>query len=329
MKLVLRQLKHIVLFENCATRSKVMITSQHNFFSNLSDLTLGTVQLGMPYGVACKTSPPSLKEGYSILTQAVESGITCFDTARAYGSSEYLIGGWQQTTDAHPLIITKIKPIPNNCNEEEAIKIVEESLNESMRALQRVFLPAVMLHRGLDILRPEVFNTLAYFVETGKIRTIGVSVYEPSELSLILDKFKIDIVQIPASIIDTRFDRSGLLVEATGQGITVFSRSALLQGMLLMHPDNLPEWQMKLRNSLYELREIASYWNLTLVQLAISGMTANRNIRSIVIGVSSRAELVELIDASDQKIPPSVLDDLYELAASVDEKLINPRYWPR
>ena len=58
----------------------------------LSRLSLGTVQLGMNYGIANRDGKPSLEQGMEVLQAAVDGGITSLDTAAAYGDSERVIG---------------------------------------------------------------------------------------------------------------------------------------------------------------------------------------------------------------------------------------------
>ena len=53
----------------------------------VSELSLGTVQLGMSYGISNSTGKPDREEAFSILDTAAEEGITVLDTAAAYGDS--------------------------------------------------------------------------------------------------------------------------------------------------------------------------------------------------------------------------------------------------
>ena len=53
---------------------------------------LGTVQLGLPYGVGNRTGQPSQQEAVRIIAAACEAGVNCFDTAAAYGTSEQVLG---------------------------------------------------------------------------------------------------------------------------------------------------------------------------------------------------------------------------------------------
>lgn len=76
----------------------------------ISKFSLGTVQLGMNYGLGEFATKPSKSEAFRILNRAVELGVNTFDTANDYGDSEQLIGQWLQTkpSDERPMVVTKI-----------------------------------------------------------------------------------------------------------------------------------------------------------------------------------------------------------------------------
>ena len=60
--------------------------------TDFNRIGLGTVQMGLAYGVANTTGQPALAEVNAILTNASELGIDLLDTASAYGNSEEVIG---------------------------------------------------------------------------------------------------------------------------------------------------------------------------------------------------------------------------------------------
>ena len=60
----------------------------------LSRFQLGTVQLGMTYGLGEDKEKPSLEKAMGILDAAMEQGINILDTANNYGDSEAIIGKW-------------------------------------------------------------------------------------------------------------------------------------------------------------------------------------------------------------------------------------------
>ncbi|MBR2884539.1 MAG: aldo/keto reductase, partial [Clostridia bacterium] len=58
----------------------------------LSQMTLGTVQLGLNYGIANKSGQPDINKSTVMLSCALQNGITSLDTARGYGTSEDVLG---------------------------------------------------------------------------------------------------------------------------------------------------------------------------------------------------------------------------------------------
>ena len=65
----------------------------------LSVFSLGTVQLGMDYGLGDHTAKPSKEYAFSLLDRAVACGINTLDTANNYGESERVIGEWLKTIE--------------------------------------------------------------------------------------------------------------------------------------------------------------------------------------------------------------------------------------
>ena len=59
---------------------------------DLSMLTLGTVQFGLPYGIANTHGQPAYETARDIIACAVEGGVNVLDTAVSYGESEAVVG---------------------------------------------------------------------------------------------------------------------------------------------------------------------------------------------------------------------------------------------
>jgi len=80
----------------------------------LSVFSLGTVQLGMTYGLGEDREKPSEEKAFSILDTAMELGVNNLDTANNYGDSEEVIGRWlkkrREENKNLPWIVTKIGP---------------------------------------------------------------------------------------------------------------------------------------------------------------------------------------------------------------------------
>ena len=82
------------------------ITEKNGY--KISSLTLGTVQLGIPYGINNTSGMPDYELSKSILDTARSLGITSFDTAKGYGVSEQVLGRYFGECDCEKTLVTKI-----------------------------------------------------------------------------------------------------------------------------------------------------------------------------------------------------------------------------
>ena len=80
--------------------------------TSFSRFQLGTVQLGMDYGLGDHTAKPTKEYAFSLLDLALSRGVNTLDTANNYGDSQKVIGAWLKTIPAEkrPFLITKIGP---------------------------------------------------------------------------------------------------------------------------------------------------------------------------------------------------------------------------
>ena len=76
----------------------------------ISQIVLGTAQLGMPYGRHLKQSLMPEEEAFNILSAAWERGITALDTSPDYGLAELRIADITTLKQFH--VISKIKDYP-------------------------------------------------------------------------------------------------------------------------------------------------------------------------------------------------------------------------
>lgn len=161
-----------------------------------SNLTLGTAQLGLPYGIANRQGMPAQEEAFRILALAIEYGITSWDTARAYGQSESRIGTFLEKHPQHIpdlWIATKIPSLAKETTPDEDVKDrINQSLKNSIETMSLPHLSLAMLHDFQDILQSptEIRNALHQAQEQGMILQAGVSVYEPQEAEYLLQNAK-------------------------------------------------------------------------------------------------------------------------------------------
>ena len=83
---------------------------------DFSVLSLGTVQLGMPYGLNKAAGKPDQLCANQVLNQALNSGVNWIDTAAAYGDAETVLGHWLSNIEAYrqPNIATKVNALDHS-----------------------------------------------------------------------------------------------------------------------------------------------------------------------------------------------------------------------
>ncbi|HXG23721.1 MAG TPA: aldo/keto reductase, partial [Chthonomonadales bacterium] len=119
-----------------------------------SRLMLGTVQWGMPYGIANRQGQPTYEEARAILACAYEGGVNCLDTAAAYGTSEEVIGRALEELGLkdHFIVVTKLRHLRHKeFTKQEAEAEIEDSVRSSLRRLRRESLPIVLFHDIEDL----------------------------------------------------------------------------------------------------------------------------------------------------------------------------------
>ena len=271
---------------------------------NVSKFMLGTVQLGINYGMANSTGKPSEEAAFEILDTALASGVTAFDTAVHYGSSEEVVGSWLKARKVKPVIVSKFKLPP-----EEPLRELEAEIEHTQTHLPTV--SGYLYHNADQMTKwhATVRDRLEKMKADNRMDFIGASVYTTEDIEHFLQLDGLGAIQIPMSVLDTRIVRAGLLKELKKKGVLIFVRSVFLQGMLCM-PEP-PEKFAFMKPSVDRMREVAKSEGMTLEQLAVSFIRDLPEVDSLVIGcetpaqVRSNAELIggkALSDAAVREI---------------------------
>lgn len=114
----------------------------------VSEIRLGTVELGLDYGVpvAGEHLRPSEESAAHLLNRALDLGVNCIDTARAYGTSHEIIGWSLKGLRSEYIIASKIAINDDGLTDEELRKRVGASIAESLRALQTDVIDVLQIH---------------------------------------------------------------------------------------------------------------------------------------------------------------------------------------
>ncbi|SFN73630.1 aldo/keto reductase [Salegentibacter flavus] len=270
-------------------------------------LGLGTVQFGLPYGISNKSGQTPTKEVVKILDTAKSYKIEILDSASAYGSSEDVLG---LNDLSYFKMVSKFMPP----SKEEGISV---QLNQSLEKLGLKSFYGYLAHRPMDILdHPEQWEELQRFKFEAKVEKIGFSLNELLELEQLLEKgYYPDLVQVPYNYFDRRFETA--IKELKSRGCEIHTRSAFLQGLFFMNPQELDNFFDEVKPLLIQLQE-KSPLNGALLKFVLDKPFVER----VIIGVENELQLLQNIENLENA------PDLPELENKITDKILIPSKWP-
>ena len=299
---------------------------------NVSKIGLGTVEIGIPYGIG-PVSLPSEQEAITILKTAVEMGITYIDTARGYGLAEERIGKSNITRNPNVVIGTKCGQFLKNeptLSPSELEQRIREEIDMSRKNLGQEVLQLVQFHNELEDYTDfsaiiEIFQKLQ---DEQKILHAGVAIRGEAAALAALNTGFFETMQVAYSIADQRMAQA-VLPQAQTANVGIINRSVLLKGALT-------NARKKLHPSLAALREIsdkaaaiAQQTGMDLPTLALRFAISNPAVSTVLIGTTKPHHLQSAIEAANTgQLAPDILQELLPLAIS-DTNQIDPAKWPK
>jgi len=255
----------------------------HNYFRNLND-----------------------EDGYAVIKEAIESGITTLDTAYMYGlgRSEEIIGDVIQNYDRSKLVIaSKAGQVPGNIDVvENSPEFLRKSVTESLKRLKTDYLDIFYIHFPDDHTpKNEAVAALQELKESGKIRAIGVSNFSLDQIKEANKDGFIDIVEDNYSLVH-REDETKLFPYLRKNNISFVPYFPLASGLLTgkYQADNYHKFRKQfseeqytnILNSLDVVRKIADKYEATVAQVVLAWYMKNPDI-SIVIPGARKPEQVD------------------------------------
>lgn len=284
-------------------------------------IALGTAQFGFNYGINNKRGQVPKDEVFKILNRALEVGIDTVDTAYSYGNSEKILGSFMKSYQKKLKIISKL-PV---CEYDEAREIFIDSLNN----LGMTTIYGYLIHSFENYKKdPKIWDELEKLRKDGKVEKIGFSFYFPTELEYLLNKnLKIDIIQIPYSIFDRRFDT--YLEELTKRKIEVYVRSVFLQGLVFKDPNSLNGIFLRVKDKIEEINTLSNRLNVSRVSLCVNFVTLNKFIDKVIIGVDSLDNFNEIVKSIDDTSKIKNAFDRLNIFQVNDEGILLPFKWKK
>ena len=293
-------------------------------------LCLGTVQFGMDYGVQ-GGSRPSLGDAVAMLDYATQNGVDAIDTAAAYGTAEEVVGEFlsRKTLPRESLqVISKFGTnIFDGAPVAEYAARLRAAAETSLRRVKCDYLDAYICHVPTAAGDSAIIEAMAVLKASGLVRHVGFSVYDPDQAQACLVADVVDFIQSPFSLLDRRMETSGALAAACAKGVDLHTRSAFVQGLMLMDVAKIPDHLVATRPIIRDLEAACAAAGLSRRALALAFVKANSNISHLVFGVDNMAQLKEIVADFGRPVDFGAVLSIADRFAAVDPSIFLPNNW--
>ncbi|MGC8971653.1 MAG: aldo/keto reductase [bacterium] len=309
----------------------------------LSVIGFGTWALGGG-GWRYSWGPQDDEDSIRAIWRAIDLGVNWIDTAAIYGlgHSEEIVGKAIKGLSQKPIIATKCGRVYDedgniygNLTRESIRKEVEASL----RRLQVNVIDLYQIHwPDPEEYIEEAWATMADLVKEGKVRYIGVSNFNVSQMERISKIHPIASLQPPYSMFRRDIEKEILpYCKKNNIGVVVYSpmQKGLLTGkynaetVAQLPPDDhrrndpmFKEPQLSINIEFIEkIKGLAEKYGRTSAQLAIAWVLRRPEITSAIVGIRHPSQIEEIVPASDWNLSEEDIKLIDEWLKERDEKL--------
>lgn len=296
------------------------------------ELCLGTVQFGMDYGIM-GVKKPVLEDAVKCLDYATQNGIMAIDTAKAYGTAEDVVGEFlKRRTIARERLFLSTKFRPNFLDKiisEQYEAVIEQELMSQLKILHTDYVDAYLFHSARYAFDEEKLQAIYKMKEKGYAKKVGVSVYDPEEAEACFKSPYVDFIQVPYSIFDRRMKERGIFDSPERGGCEIHTRSAFIQGLIIMEEEQIPLYLEKARPIVHKIKCICNENNVDRVQLALQYVKMEKSVSHLVFGVDSLAQLKEDIRLFEKPVPDDLLNKMKQEFDGIEAEIVMPSLWKK
>jgi len=294
----------------------------------ISKTSLGTWSLGGEMSSETQYKKISKKNSIKIILFAHEMGINFFDTSPTYGNSHKILGECFQKNRKDIVISTKIGI--NSYKEEKKFnkKFISEQIYNFLKDIKTDYIDIIYFYcpdPKKDSIN-EAYQYLNKLKENGIIRSIGVSVANPSDLNKFNKNIKFEIAQCNFNILDNRIIQKENLnyiqknlisiVARTIFCFGIFTEKFLKNGKKIFNNDHRNRWSneqlKKWKEGIIKIKEINT--NQSIEQIALRFVNSFNFISSSLIGVQNIFELKSnLREINSKKLKKNILKKIIEI----------------
>jgi aryl-alcohol dehydrogenase-like predicted oxidoreductase len=286
---------------------------------SVSKLGLAAAQFGLDGMSASPRARSPETEARDILNIAARAHLSVLDVSGNYGRAESVLG------DLIP------RPVPfrvtlSAARADRGPDFVEAEARAALRRLALERADAIIVSSPSELFGPHgaaVWERLALLRDEGLFAKIGVAAHASDDPVGVARRFKPDILQAPASLLDQRLLADGSLARIAGLGIEVQLRSIFLNGLLFLPPDRVPAQLKGASGRLSRVRRMIAEGRSDPLQAALGFALSRPEASAVLVGVTSAAELSAVVAAASSPPPDLDWDDM----AIDDPVALDPRRW--
>ena len=326
-----------------------------------TNLKVSTICLGtMTWG-----EQNTQKEGFEQMDYALDQGVNFWDTAElyavppraeTYGHTEIIIGNWFKKTKKRDKVIlaTKIagptRAYLRGGANSYGLEKMTEAINDSLKRLQTDYIDLYQLHwpeRNTNAFGrlgyehkenndwtkfEDVLGNLQRFIDSGKIREVGLSNETPWGVSKYLESSKeknlprMISIQNPYSLVNRAYE-IGLAEISIRDEIGLLAYSPLASGYLSgkYRNEKYPKgsrmerdwdfWKYRyntpnLKNAVEEYCKISEKYNLNMSQMSLKFCETQPFMTSVIIGATTMEQLKTNIESVNIKLSDDVIKEI-------------------
>lgn len=206
---------------------------------------------------------------------------------------------------------------------------LHDSVAASADALSPARIDTLLLHRSdqRTAAGGGLWDMMQHLQEHGLVERIGISALSPSDALQALEDDSVEVMQVPASLLDQRLARAGFFQTARNRGVEVHVRSVYLQGSAFLATDHLPP---HLAVGRYIIEDIHTYAQRIGHGVADVWLDYARTlpVEHLVIGTESLVQLRKNAARFQQPYRDSITTFATHLPLLGDE-ILDPAKWPK
>ena len=278
----------------------------------------GSGQFGLDQQAGARGRPRDA-EARDILAIAARSGMGFMEVGRHAPSAEITLGQIMPKPNPFKLTVTTVRP-------DRGPDLAEAEVRAQLARMAVGSVDAILAPSATDLFSahgPELWDRLRKLKDEGLCRKIGVSVYASDDPVGLARRFKPDVIQAPASLLDQRLLIDGTLAELVSLGIEVHLRSIFLNGLLFLPPDRAPHHLQAAASRISRARRLIAEGRSDPLQAALGFALSRPEASAVLVGVASAAEMSAVVAAAMS--PPPDLD--WDEMALDDPDALDPRAW--